>query len=483
MTEPLLIERSVPGRRGVRLPACDVPDLPLANLLPASQLTSEPPPLPEISEMDVVRHFTRLSALNYGVDTGFYPLGSCTMKYNPKVHEEIARLTGFVRLHPLAPEADCQGMLRILWEMEQALMEIAGMARVSLQPAAGAHGELAALLMIQAYFSRREERRDTVIIPDSAHGTNPASARLAGFDVAVVRSNAGGRIDIDHLKGLLSDRTAAIMITNPNTLGLFEEEIAAIADLVHEAGGLVYLDGANLNALLGVARPGDMGFDVVHFNLHKTFSTPHGGGGPGSGPVGVTEALVPFLPVPMIEREGERFVLKEDRPLTIGRMHGFHGNALILVRAYAYVRTLGAEGLRRAAEHAILNANYLKARLAGTFEVPFDRICQHEFVLSARRFKEKGVSAWDIAKRLLDYGVHPPTVYFPLIVPEALMIEPPETESKETLDAFADALLAVAVEAERDPDLIRQAPHTMPVRRLDEVRAARQPDLKWREDG
>jgi glycine dehydrogenase subunit 2 len=481
MTEPLLIERSVPGRRGVRLPACDVPEVPLADLLPASQLASEPPPLSEISEMDVVRHFTRLSALNYGVDTGFYPLGSCTMKYNPKLHEEIARLAGFARLHPLAPEEACQGMLRLLWELEQALKEIAGFARVTLQPAAGAHGELAALLMIQAYFSRRGEARTIVIIPDSAHGTNPASARLAGFDVAVVRSNAGGRIDTDHLKTLLSDRTAAIMITNPNTLGLFEDEIATIADLVHAAGGLVYLDGANLNALLGIARPGDMGFDVVHFNLHKTFSTPHGGGGPGSGPVGVTEALVPFLPIPTIEQEGARYVLAENRPLSIGRLHGFHGNALVLVRAYAYIRTLGPEGLRRVAEHAILNANYLKARLAGAFEVPFDRVCQHEFVLSARRFKEKGVGAWDIAKRLLDYGMHPPTVYFPLIVPEALMIEPPETESKETLDAFADALLAVAVEAEKDPDLIRRAPHTMPVRRLDEVRAARQPDLRWRE--
>nr|WP_243426447.1 aminomethyl-transferring glycine dehydrogenase subunit GcvPB [Caldicoprobacter guelmensis] len=462
------------------MPDCDVPQLALEEMVPKECLREEDAMLPEVSEVDVVRHFTRLSQLNYGVDSGFYPLGSCTMKYNPKVDEDVASLVGFTQVHPLQPDETVQGCLEILYRMDRLLSEITGMDRFSLQPAAGAHGEMTGLMVIKAYHQHRgDAKRNKIIVPDSAHGTNPASAAMVGFDVVEVKSNDKGEVDLEELKAVVDDTTAGLMLTNPNTLGLFEKNILEIADIVHKAGGLLYYDGANMNAILGVARPGDMGFDVVHLNLHKTFSTPHGGGGPGAGPVGVKKELEPFLPVPVVEFKDGMYYLDYDRPLSIGRVKSFYGNFGVIVKAYAYIMSIGAEGLRKVAESAVLNANYLMERLKEYYHIPYNRRCMHEFVISAQRQKEKGVSALDIAKRLMDFGFHPPTMYFPLIVKEALMIEPTETESKETLDAFADALIEVAREVEEQPEKVKDAPHSTPVRRLDEARAARNPVLRW----
>jgi glycine dehydrogenase subunit 2 len=481
---PLIFERGAPGRVGASFPDPDVPAPPLERLLPAAQLRETPPALPEVSELDVVRHYTQLSHRNFSIDEGFYPLGSCTMKYNPKMHEEVARLPGFSRLHPYTPPEDAQGALELIWALEQALAEISGMDRVTFQPAAGAHGELTGILMIRAWFAARGERRTRVIVPDSAHGTNPATAAMAGYEVVTVKSDARGNLDVRALRQAMDDSVAAIMLTNPNTLGLFEEHILEVEEIVHGRGGQMYLDGANFNAVLGITRPGDQGFDVMHMNLHKTFTTPHGGGGPGAGAVGVKHHLAPFLPVPVVEKDGERFRLDYDRPQSIGKIRAFYGNFGNLVRAYAYIRSMGAEGLRQVAETAVLNANYVLARLRDRFDLPYDRLCMHEFVLSGTRQKKQyGVTTRDMAKRLLDYGFHAPTIYFPLIVEEAIMIEPTETESKRTLDEFIEAMQAIDREAQETPDLVRSAPHTTPVTRLDEVRAARQPDLRWRPQG
>jgi glycine dehydrogenase subunit 2 len=478
---PVIFERGAAGRIGYSLSPSDVPDVPLDAIIPPAYLRSRPAELPEVSELDVVRHYTALSHRNYSIDQGFYPLGSCTMKYNPKINEDAARQPGFARLHPYQPEELAQGALQLLWELEHDLAEISGMERVTFQPAAGAHGELTALLMIGKYFEERGEHRTTVVVPDSAHGTNPASAAIAGYEVIEVKSDARGNIDLDALKAVLTPQVAALMLTNPNTLGLFEEQILDVARAVHNVGAQLYLDGANFNAILGITRPGDQGFDVMHFNLHKTFTTPHGGGGPGAGAVGVKAHLVPYLPVPTVERHGQRFTLAYDRPKTIGKMRAFYGNFGNLVRGYIYIRTMGPAGLRRAAEAAVLNANYVLSRLRGHYDLPYDRICKHEFVLSGRRQRDRyHVSTKDMAKRILDYGFHSPTIYFPLIVEEAIMIEPTETESSQTLDAFIDAMIAVAREAETDPELVRTAPHETPVSRLDDVTAARHPVLRWR---
>ncbi len=479
---PLIFEESVPGREAVSLPEPDVPVENVTALLPEKMIRKEAPALPEVSEVDVIRHFTQLSRRNHGVDSGFYPLGSCTMKYNPKINEEVAQLAGFQRIHPYQPEETVQGALELMYNLEKSLAEITGMAAVTLQPAAGAHGEWTGLMIISAYHRHRGEgeRRRKVIVPDSAHGTNPASAAFAGFDVVQVKSDERGGVDLAELKKVVGSDTAALMLTNPNTLGLFDENIVEIARVVHEAGGLLYYDGANANAILGIARPGDMGFDVVHLNLHKTFSTPHGGGGPGSGPVGVVAALEPFLPKPTVERDGERFYLNYDRPLAIGRVKAFYGNFNVCVKAYAYIRSLGPDGLRAVSENAVLNANYLMRKLEPYFDLPYHRICKHEFVLSGNRQKKKGVRTLDMAKRLLDFGFHAPTIYFPLIVEEAIMIEPTETESRQTLDAFASAMVRIAREAREDPEKVTGAPYHLPVGRLDETAAARKPDLRWR---
>jgi glycine dehydrogenase subunit 2 len=476
----LLFELSKPGLRGVEMPPCDVPARPVEDLLPVEALAASPPPLPELSEPDLVRHFVNLSARNMSVDTHFYPLGSCTMKYNPKRNERLAGLPGLADLHPYQPPATCQGLLAILYELQEMLSEISGLEAVTLQPAAGAHGELTALLVAAAYFRDLGQKRTTVLIPDAAHGTNPASAATAGFRIVEVKSDAHGLVDLEDLRSKLDAATAVFMITNPNTLGLFDPQIAHIAQMVHEAGGLVYLDGANMNAILGIARPGDFGADMMHFNPHKTFSGPHGGGGPGAGPVAVGARLAPFLPLPAVVRNPDgSFRLDEDRPKSIGRVRSFFGNTGVLVRAYCYLRTLGPLGARRVAENAVLNANYLLARVKGFFHVPHGDRCMHEFVASAARLKaERGITAMDVAKRLLDYGFHAPTTYFPLIVREALMIEPTETESKATLDAMADALRQIV---EEPAELLRQAPHTTPISRPDEVRAARNPVLRWKE--
>jgi glycine dehydrogenase subunit 2 len=480
MSEPLIFEKSVPGRKGYSLPEPDVPVRAVEEILPAKFLRKDPPRLPEVSELDVVRHFTNLSRDNYGIDQGFYPLGSCTMKYNPKVNEDVAAFRGFVHLHPEQPDEAVQGSLDLLHRLDSALAEITGMDHVTLQPAAGAQGELTGILMIRAYHRRNGNPRRKVIIPDSAHGTNPATAHLAGYDVVVVHSNSRGLVDIGDLEKLVDADTAALMLTNPNTLGLFEREIVEISRIVHRAGALLYLDGANLNALLGISRPGDMGFDVVHANLHKTFTTPHGGGGPGAGALGVKAILEPFLPVPVVEKTDGGFRLNHRRPLSIGKVHGFHGNFGNLVRAYAYIRHIGAKGLREVSENAILNANYVRRRLEGIYPIPYNRVSMHEFVASAKKFRERGVGARDIAKRLMDYGIYPPTVYFPLTVEEALMIEPTETESRQTLDRFCDAMRRIAREIEENPEVVRTAPHTLSVKRLDETRAVKSLDLRWR---
>lgn len=473
----LLFELSRPGRRATRWPTSDVPDVPLDELLPAAARAATAPPLPELAEPEVIRHFTNLSTLNMSVDTHYYPLGSCTMKYNPKRNERLASLPGLANLHPYQSDESLQGLLQLLYELQEYLAEIAGLHAVSLQPAAGAQGELTALFVAAAYFRDRGEQRTRVLIPDSAHGTNPASAAMAGFDAVTVKSTPRGFVDLEDLSSKLDDRTAVFMITNPNTLGMFDGQMRDIATRVHDAGGLIYLDGANMNAILGIARPGDFGADMMHFNPHKTFSGPHGGGGPGAGPIAVREMLEPYLPVPVVVRDGERYRLEEDRPRSIGRVRSFFGNTGVLIRAYAYIRTHGPDGLRRIAENAVLNANYLLSRVGQFLPVPQGERCMHEFVATAGEVKNRrDISAMDIAKRLLDYGMHAPTVYFPLTVREAMMIEPTETESKETLDAFADVLQQII---EEPADLVRNAPHTTPIARPDEVQAARKPILRW----
>jgi len=476
----LIFEISRSGRQGYSLPDCDVPGKPLDQLLPEPLRRSAAPGLPELSETEVIRHFTELSTRNFGVDTGFYPLGSCTMKYNPKVNEETASLPGFAYLHPCQPEETAQGALELLYNMEQGLKELTGMERFTLQPAAGAHGELTGLMVIQAYHRNRGDlKRNKVLIPLSAHGTNPATVSMAGYEVVQIPCDERGLVDLEALKAAVDDTTSALMLTNPSTLGLFEEEIVEMAKAVHEAGGLLYYDGANMNAIMGYTRPGDMGFDVVHLNIHKTFSTPHGGGGPGGGPVGVKERLVPFLPVPLVDKQGDTYSFNYDLPESIGKMHAFYGNFGVVVKAYTYLRMLGADGLKQASSDAVLNANYLMSLLKKTYHLPYDRTCKHEFVLSARPEKKKGAGAGDIAKALLDRGFHPPTVYFPLIVEEALMVEPTETESKETLDAFARTMEEIAREIDEDAEKIVHGPYHTVVGRLDEVRAARSPVLRW----
>jgi glycine dehydrogenase subunit 2 len=481
MKGKLIFELSKPGRRGFTLPELDVPDTDPRDMLPEGVVRKEGPGLPEVSEPDVVRHFIGLSTMNHHVDKAFYPLGSCTMKYNPKVNEEVAKLPGFARLHPMTPLDLCQGAFRLMYELGEYLKEISGLDAITLQPAAGAQGELTGLLVARAYHKKNGDPRKSVVTPDSAHGTNPASIRLAGYEVVSVPSDAEGLVDIEKLGSLLSKDVAAFMLTNPNTLGKFEKNIVKIARMVHDAGAVMYMDGANLNALLHVVKPGEMGFDILHFNLHKTFSTPHGGGGPGSGPVAVKKHLYEFLPVPLLVRkEGGEFSLDYGVPRTIGKLHSYCGNFGIMVRAYTYIRMLGAEGLRGVARDAILAANYVMKRLEPAYANPYPGPCMHECVLSGVHQKERGVRTLDIAKRLLDHGLHAPTVYFPLIVQEALMIEPTETESLESLDGFVEAMLAIDRETKTDPEKVKEAPHTTPVRRLDEVLAARQPVLRWR---
>jgi glycine dehydrogenase subunit 2 len=473
----LLFEQSRPGRRSTRIPAADGPAQPLEKLLPAWAIADAPPPLPELTEPELVRHFVNLSTQNMSVDTHFYPLGSCTMKYNPKRNERAAAMPGIADLHPFQPESTLQGMLELLYQMQQILAEIAGLDAVSLQPAAGAHGELAALMVAAAYFRDRGQKRTRVLAPDSAHGTNPASAAMAGFEAVTVKSTPAGSVDLNDLRAKIDDRLAVFMITNPSTLGLFERQVREIAEMVHGAGGLIYLDGANMNAILGIARPGDFGADMMHFNPHKTFSGPHGGGGPGAGPIAVRAMLAPFLPSPIVEFDGQRYRLDYDCPKSIGRVRSFFGNTGVLVRAYCYIRTYGPKGLRDVAENAVLNANYLLSRVKHILPVPHGERCLHEFVASAARLKaDRGVSAMDLAKRLLDYGFHAPTVYFPLTVKESMMIEPTETETKETLDAFAETLFRIT---EESPELLHEAPHTTPISRPDEVQAARNPLMKW----
>lgn len=474
----LIFELSKPGRVAYSLPECDVPETDAASFIPESLLRSKPAELPEVYEVDVIRHYTELSRRNFGIDNGFYPLGSCTMKYNPKINEDVARFAGFAKIHPYQPEESIQGALELLYTLQNDLAALTGMDQVTLQPAAGAHGEWTGLMLIRAYHESRGEKRTKVIVPDSSHGTNPASATVAGYDTITIKSNERGMVDLDALRAVVGEDTAALMLTNPSTLGLFEEQIVEIAEIVHDAGGLLYYDGANSNAIMGITRPGDMGFDVVHLNLHKTMSTPHGGGGPGAGPVGVKSLLIPFLPKPIVsKREDGTFYWDYDRPQSIGRVKAFYGNFGILVRAYTYIRTYGPEGLRRVSELAVLNANYMMHRLAPYYEVAYPGLCKHEFVLSGRKLKEYGVRTLDVAKRLLDFGYHPPTIYFPLNVEECIMIEPTETESKETLDGFIDTMIRIAKEAESTPDVVINAPYTTVVKRLDETTAARKPVL------
>jgi glycine dehydrogenase subunit 2 len=481
----LTFDLSQPGRRACTLPPLDVPEAPL----PPANLLRRDLNLPELGQVDLIRYFLALSRLNYSIDTGFYPLGSCTMKYNPKVHEDLARLPGFAQAHPLQPAETAQGALALMYDLQRSLEEITGLDAVSLAPAAGAQGELTGMLIVKAYLADSgQEGRTRVLVPDSAHGTNPASATMAGFQAVTVPSDDQGNTDMAALAAALDDGVAAMMLTLPSTLGLFCPNIGEIAQMLHRRGALLYGDGANLNALLGRARFGDMGFDIVHLNMHKTFSTPHGGGGPGAGPIAVKGFLAPYLPTPVVDKDSDAFVLATPER-SIGRMGLFHGHFGVLLRAYAYIRTLGAEGLREVSENAVINANYVLARLGRqvgrpsareAYHLPYDRRCMHEVVFSGSRQRAKGVRTWDIAKRLIDYGFHPPTVYFPLIVDEALMIEPTETESKEALDAFCDALLAIAREAEEEPEVVLAAPHTTPIGRLDEAAAARKPVLRWR---
>ncbi|MCM3716782.1 aminomethyl-transferring glycine dehydrogenase subunit GcvPB [Fictibacillus phosphorivorans] len=477
--QSLIFELSKPGRVGYSIPELDVPEVNVESVIPSDYLRSEEPELPEVSELQIVRHYTALSNRNHGVDSGFYPLGSCTMKYNPKINEDVARFPGFSHIHPLQEEETVQGAMEMMYRLQTSLAEITGMDEVTLQPAAGAHGEWTGLMMIRAYHEANGDfNRTKVIVPDSAHGTNPASATVAGFDSITVKSDERGLVDLEDLKRVVDQDVAALMLTNPNTLGLFEEHILEMAKIVHEAGGKLYYDGANANAILGFARPGDMGFDVVHLNLHKTFTGPHGGGGPGSGPVGVKADLIPFLPKPVLVKE-DKYKFEYNRPQSIGRVKPFYGNFGINVRAFTYIMTMGPDGLRQVSENAVLNANYMMRRLEPHFDLPFTQHCKHEFVLSGRRQKKLGVRTLDIAKRLLDFGYHPPTIYFPLSVEEAIMIEPTETESKETLDEFIEKMIQIAKEAEETPEMVQEAPHTTVVKRLDEATAARKPILKY----
>ncbi|OHR66975.1 glycine dehydrogenase (aminomethyl-transferring) [Bacillus sp. HMSC76G11] len=475
----IIFEISRSGRIGLSLPESDVGKIDLQDKLPKHLIRNIPAELPEVSELQLVRHYTALSNKNHGIDNGFYPLGSCTMKYNPKINEDVARFEGFSRIHPYQPAETVQGALKLLYELQEDLAEITGMDAVTLQPSAGAQGEWTGLMMVKKYLEQKGETRTKVLVPDTSHGTNPASASVAGFKTVTIPSNEHGLVDLEELKKHMDSDTAALMLTNPNTLGLFEKEIMEISQVVHESGGLLYYDGANANAILGKTTPGKMGFDIVHLNLHKTFTTPHGGGGPGAGPVGVKRKLIPYLPVPHIKKDKDHYVLDFNQPLSIGRVKGYYGNFGILVRAYTYIRTMGPEGLRQVSESAVLHANYLRKKLEPYFEAPYSQICKHEFVLSGSRQKKLGVRTLDMAKRLLDFGYHPPTIYFPLNVEECLMIEPTETESKETLDAFADVMIQIAKEVEENPDIVLEAPHTTIIGRLDEVQAARQPILRY----
>jgi glycine dehydrogenase subunit 2 len=477
----MIFERSRPGRTGFKLPELDVPEKKLESYVEESYLRKSEPGLAEVSEVDVIRHYTNLSQKNYAVDLGFYPLGSCTMKYNPKINEQTAALPGFAALHPLQPQETAQGILELMYELTERLCEVTGMSWGTLQPFAGAHGEYTGMKFFRAYFNKRKEKQRTkVLVPDSAHGTNPASAHIAGFDVVELVSNKKGMVSVDELKKHLDENLAGIMLTNPNTLGLFEEDISEVAELVHDAGGLLYYDGANLNAVMGKSRPGDMGFDVVHLNLHKTFSTPHGGGGPGSGAVMVNKKLEPFLPVPSVRKKTGTYVLDYDIPDSLGRISGFYGNIAVLVRAYTYIMMMGFDGLKRASELAVLNANYLKEKLKKHYYLPYDRVCKHEFVLSAEKMKEEyGVTGGDVGKALLEFRIHAPTVYFPLIVHEAMMIEPTETESKESLDNFIEVMEKIADLAKKNPQELHEFPKSTPVRRVDQVQAAKNPVLRW----
>lgn len=477
MEEKLIKDYSSPGRKGYSLPPLEVEESDFGENL--AGYIREELKLPEVSEVDVVRHYTALSEMNYGVDSGIYPLGSCTMKYNPKRNERVARIAALTNLHPYQSEDDLQGSLEILYQLKLDLAEISAMDEITLQPASGAHGEFTSLMIVKKYFEDREEERKKVIVPDSAHGTNPASATMAGFDVVEIASNARGMVDLDALAEALDENTAALMLTNPNTLGIFEEEILKITEMVHDVGGLVYYDGANMNAIMGYAKPGLMDFDLMHFNLHKTFSTPHGGGGPGSGPVGVKDFLAPYLPKPVLKKNEEKYYWDHDRPQSIGKVHGFYGNYGVMLRAWAYIKTVGGKGLKKTTENAVLNANYLKAKLKKDFELPYAEDSLHEFVLSGSRQKEEGASTLNIAKRLLDYDQYAPTIYFPLVVKEAMMIEPTETENIGTLDHFVETMLNIAREIKEDPEMVKNAPHSTAVRKLDETAAARNPDLHW----
>jgi len=479
MSERLIFEYSSPGRTGYSLPESDVPEKKIAELIPSRLLRQKENRLPEVSENDAVRHFVRISTLNYHIDKGIYPLGSCTMKYNPKVNELVARFPGWAEIHPFQPEETIQGALKLMYELRNYLAEIGGADEVTLQPAAGAQGEMTGLLITKAYHEKnKQSHRNKVIIPDSAHGTNPASVATCGYQTVQVKSCANGLVDVEELRKLADNQTAAFMVTNPNTLGLFETNVSEIARIIHDAGAILYMDGANLNALLGITRAGDMGFDIVHFNLHKTFSTPHGGGGPGAGPIGVKKFLSDFLPVPQVEKKvnkagEETYYFDRRKKNSIGKLHSFYGNFGMFVRAYTYIRQSGPEGLKDISENAVINANYLLASLKEYYTVAYDRTCKHEVILTGLKQKAKGVRTADIAKRLLDHGVHAPTVYFPLIVPEALMIEPTESESKESLDDFIEAMIKIANEVDTDPELVHSAPHSMPVGRLDEAKAAK----------
>lgn len=477
--EPLIFEQGGEGRKGYSLPRWDVEKAKDRKLIPSHLLRKELIGFPQLSEVEVVRHFTRLSQWNYGVDSGFYPLGSCTMKYNPKINEEVARMKGFAHIHPYQPESLVQGILKLMYELGGFLSEITGMDQVTLQPAAGAHGELTGMMVIRAALHARGEKRKRVLVPDTAHGTNCSTSTVASYQVVEIKSNERGVIPPRKVEELMDEEVAGIMVTNPNTLGFFEEHLSEIAEIVHRKGGFVYCDGANLNALMGIVKLGDLGVDMVHLNLHKTFSTPHGGGGPGSGPLAIKKELAPFLPIPVIEKKGEAYRLNYDRPQSIGRMKAFYGNFGVILKAYAYILSMGAEGLKRASEMAVLNANYLMKGLKGSYHLPYDRPCMHECVFTDRYQEKHHVSTLDIAKRLIDYGFHPPTIYFPLVVKGALMMEPTETEDKEELDRFIKTMIAIAREAEENPELLRQAPRRVKVRRLDEVLAARKPKLRW----
>jgi len=475
--EKLIKDYSSSGRKAYSLPPLEVEKRNLEEDL--NGYLRDDLELPEVSEVDVIRHYTALSEMNYGVDSGIYPLGSCTMKYNPKRNERVARIADLTNIHPYQPETQLQGSLEILYQLKLDLAEISAMDEITLQPASGAHGEFTSLMIVKKYFEDREEKRTKVIVPDSAHGTNPASAEMAGFDVVEIASNERGMVDLEVLAEALDQETAALMLTNPNTLGIFEEDILKITEMVHDVGGLVYYDGANMNAIMGYAKPGLMNFDLMHFNLHKTFSTPHGGGGPGSGPVGVKDFLAPYLPKPLLKKDEEKYYWDYQRPKSIGKVHSFYGNYGVMLRAWAYIKTVGARGLKKTTENAVLNANYLKARLKDNFELPYAEDSLHEFVLSGSRQKEEGVSTLQIAKRLLDYDQYAPTIYFPLVVKEAMMIEPTETENIETLNHFVETMLTISREIKESPELVKNAPHSTIVRKLDETAAARKPDLHW----